>query len=336
MQRKRTQSIGDIYGDMLNSVKTVKIDESVKEGGNDFSDNDPAPLIDGGPQKEGGYNDALEDNVANFYGFDEDEEGCKDQYNDLDQCCEHGSPSEQCKCGADEDEEDEDVEGEEITDDNEMPSEDEEEDMDDEGSEDDISDDDFVSESRKFGEKTLNTVMSRKKLSFDSIYKQVINENFGEDDSDLDAFGLTDATPDSDLDEDFGGEEEGGDEVTVTLDKATAQALLDVLQGVLDAGEEDMGEEVDVDELDFEGETGDGEADYEEDEETLGDKKGKLQGKDNKVGNVKPGSASASSAVTDKVGNDGDHGHALHGAKAPNDGKNNKVGSVKQGQDLFQ
>lgn len=330
MRHNSMHAIGNAYEEMLNSVKTVKLDESVKEGGNDFSDPNPAPLEDGGPQEKGGYHDALEDNVANFYGFDEDEENSKDEYNDLDQCHECGSPDEQCKCTSDEDEEDEDVEGEEITDDNEMPDEDEETDSDDEGDE-----DDFVAESRKLGKDTLNKTMSKKTLSFDKIYDRIISENFGEDDSDLDAFGLTDATPDSDLDDDFGGEEEGGDEVTVTLDKATAQALLDVLQGVLDAGD-DMGDDMEVDDLDFEGETGDGEADYEEDEETLGDKKGKLQGKDNKVGSVKPGSASASSAVTDKVGNDGDHGHALNGAKAPNDGKQNKVGTIKQGQDLFQ
>ena len=152
-------------------------------------------------------------------------------------------------------------------------------------------------------------------------------------DSELDSLGLDDATPDSDLEDDFGGEEEGA-EVTITLDRATAETLIDLLQASIGGGEDEFGDEgLEDDGLDFG--TDEGDMDYDEDEETLGDNKSKLQGKDNKVGKPKPGSSSASSAVTDKVGNDGDYGHAISGAKAPNDGKKNKVGNLTQGSEFF-
>lgn len=317
MRTKGIQSIGSVYGEMLNSVKTVKLSEStgIKDGGNDLDDDNPAPLEDGGPKKEGGYNEPLEDSVASHYGFnkDEDEEDSYTKsYNDVDECHECGQPDEQCKCDCDEDEEDEDCDDDEET----------------------LTE--SSNESRKIAKRTLNRVMS-KQLSFDKLYNQIISENFGEDegaDSELDSLGLDDATPDSDLEDDFGGEDEGG-EVTVTLDRTTAETLIDLLQAAIGGGEDDFGDdEFGDDGLDFD--TEDDDMDFDEDEETLGDNKSKLQGKDNKVGGkLKPGSNSASSAVTDKVGNDGDCGHAISGAKAVNDGKNNKVGNLTQGSDFF-
>ena len=101
-----------------------------------------------------------------------------------------------------------------------------------------------------------------------------------------------------------------------------------------------------AEESEGEGEMGEGEDDFggygdnEEDEENLGDtatfSKAIDYGKSNKVGNLKPAGGSASSASTDKVGNDGDHGHALVNAKQPNMGKSNKVGNYKTGQSAFQ
>ena len=136
-----------------------------------------------------------------------------------------------------------------------------------------------------------------KKSYFDTMYKKVLRENFGhedeghEGDSDLDALGLDDATPDSEQDDDFGGE--GEDTVTFTLDRATAQTLIDVLQGAMGEGDDEFGDEAEGD-LDFNDEDHDEEDhNFEEDNEEAvktknsgkpsSDGKTKLQGKSNKV-----------------------------------------------------
>jgi hypothetical protein len=169
------------------------------------------------------------------------------------------------------------------------------------------------------------------------------------------ALGLGDASPDSDLNDDFGAEDDMEDDsVTFTLDKATAQALMDVLQGALGGAEDEFGAEDDGldfedddagefgDDVDEDAEEDDDEEAFDEDEETYGtktnapDKKQVFQSKNNKVGGkVKPKSGKASAEVTDEVGNKGDLGHALHGAKQPDMGKSNKVGNLKQGQEFF-
>lgn len=182
----------------------------------------------------------------------------------------------------------------------------------------------------------LNKFMS-KKSAFDKLFENVMGA--GDDDAgdELQELGIGgDDEGDGLGDEDAGGEE---DTVTVTLDRAAAQTLLDVLTAALGGDEHS---EPDGDEgLGF-GDDGDEEGDsgggfYDEDEESKAVPHGKSvdMGKQNKVGNVKPGGGSASSAVTDKVGNDGERGHALHGAKQPNMGKQNKVGNLKQGQNFF-
>ncbi len=213
-----------------------------------------------------------------------------------------------------------------------------------------------VKESNKVAKQTLNTFM-KKQSTFDKLYSQVIKENWGIEDAedDIGALGLGDATPDSDLGDDFGGDEGGdefgGDEVTITLDKATAQTLIDLLQGAIggdEGGEEDdFGGEGEIEggdegDLDFGGEEDNEEMDFEEDEETYGtktnapDKKKVFQSKNNKVGGkIKPSSKKASSDVTDDVGDDGDFGHAITSPKKVNDGKNNKVGNLSKGQDFF-
>lgn len=180
------------------------------------------------------------------------------------------------------------------------------------GSDDEDSDedsDDNLKESKKDSREKVNTFMS--KSVFDKLYSKVLKENFGEEDgNDIDALGLDGSTPDSDLDDDFGGEDEfgegEGDTVTFTLDRATAQTLIDVLQGSL--GEEEGGgeDEFGGDDLDF----GDGEGDdmdYEEDEEegtkVAPDKKQAFQSKSNKVsGHPAPKSGKASTDVTDETG----------------------------------
>jgi len=204
--------------------------------------------------------------------------------------------------------------------------------------------DEELKESKKVSKKILNNFMS--KSSFDKLYSKVLRENFGQENEgeDLDALGLDDATPDSDLDEGLGDDEFGGEEdsVTFTLDRATAQALVDVLQGALGGDEEGFGDE--GDDLSFDddegglGDEGGDEFNFDEDEEVQGtsvapDKKKAFQAKSNKVGGkVVPHKKKASSAVTDDVGDDGDYGHAITSGKKPDMGTDNKVKSTIKGK----
>jgi hypothetical protein len=199
-----------------------------------------------------------------------------------------------------------------------------------------------IVESEKNTSQTLNNFMSRKSV-FDKLYNQVIKENWGmsEDAEDVDALGLGDATPDSDLEDDFGGEEkEEGKEgkVTFTLDRATAEKLLDVIGAAMgmehdeSEGEDEMGGEDEG--LDFGSED---EYDTEEDEEVegssiLSDKNfGKLQGRDNTVGK-KP---KASSAKAKSDINDEDTTNNFDTTVNYASGSNNKVGNLKQASDFF-
>jgi len=358
---KSKPTLGDIYGDMLRGVSTIK--ESVKKGGNDLSDKVPAPLQDGGPQEKGGFHKSLDDAYASVYCNDEDEE-----MEDDEEECEDG-----CDCEKHDNDEDEES-GPEFDPENGYfyPDSNNPDNYTVLGKRNgkwqviqsapysDFNVDEkiekFVNknypitgqigESKKISKQRLNTNMKHTS-TFDRLFKQ-INENFdnfgNEDAEDLDALGLGDAESDDEMGGDFGDEGED-DSVTLTLDRATAQTLMDMLQGVL--GGEGEGDDLDFgdegDDMDFGDEGDDMDFDEDEETETVGakDSKGggtqhKLQGRNNKVsGRPQPGSQSASHAVTDKVGNDGDYGHALHGAKQPNIGKNNKVSNVKQGQDFF-
>lgn len=79
--------------------------------------------------------------------------------------------------------------------------------------------------------------MSNKSL-FEKLFEEVME-------SDEQALGI-ESTPEGGEGVEGGGEfgeEEGGDEVTLTLDRSTAQALYDILGGVLGGGEEEMGGE---------------------------------------------------------------------------------------------
>ena len=201
----------------------------------------------------------------------------------------------------------------------------------------------IVKESRKSITRMVNNTMS--KSVFDKLYSKVLKENFGQEDNDVDALGLDDASPDSEFGDEFGDDEMGGEEdsVTFTLDRATAQTLIDVLQGALGDGEDELGGE--DDDLDFGDEEGDdfgGEddfgGDFEEDEETQGtkpavDKKKAFQGKSNKVsGPPSPKSGKAKTDVTDEVGTkDGAPSFAAL------QGKNNQVpgSTLKKATDYF-
>jgi hypothetical protein len=332
---KSKPTLGDIYGDMLRGVSTIK--ESVKKGGNDLSDKVPAPLQDGGPQEKGGFHKSLDDAYASVYCNDEDEET-------EDECdCEEG----ECTCNEEDEESYATKKSEKLKTAMNKPNISDQEKKKLKKQIDLLSgteDEENITESKKISKQRLNTNMKHRS-TFDRLFAQ-INENFdnfgNEDAEDLDALGLGDAESDDEMGGDFGDEGED-DSVTLTLDRATAQTLMDMLQGVLggEEGGDEFGDE--GDDMDFGDEGDDMDFDEDEETETIGakDSKGggtqhKLQNKNNKVsGRPQPGSQTASHAVTDKVGNDGDHGHALHGAKQPNIGKNNKVSNVKQGQDFF-
>ena len=187
-------------------------------------------------------------------------------------------------------------------------------------------------ESGKIVKESINNFM-RSKSIFDKLYENV-QAQFGntspmgsemEETEELDALGI-------DSEEDSA---EG--DISFTLDRETAQKLIDVLQAAIGDGEmEDTeGDSEGEFEMGDEGE----EMGYDEDEEDLQAKSHSKEvnyGKNNKVGNLKPQSGGASSAYTDKVGADGDHGHALVNAKEPNMGKSNKVGSLKTGKSAFE
>jgi hypothetical protein len=348
MRKSDQVKLGDIYGAMLKNVAVVK-ESKIKEGGNDLSDKNPSPLADGGPQEKGGFHKSLEDAYKSVYDEDEEHDDCD---------CEDGK----CTCNEEDNEEINKKSEESFVN---QKTKKLEAAMNKPGVSDETKkklkkqidaivaseDEENITESKKIAKRILNNVMAKKKSTFDKLFESVIKENFGfgeDQNDDLDALGLDDAASDDEFgdDTDFGSEEE--DSVTFTLDRATAQTLIDVLQGALGDGEGDdldFGDE--GDDLDFGDEGGDDEGgmDFEEDEEneTVGakDAKGggtqhKLQGRNNKVaGRPQPKGGSAQHAVTDKVGNDGDYGHALHGAKKYNDGKSNKVSNLKQGADLF-
>lgn len=83
----------------------------------------------------------------------------------------------------------------------------------------------------------VNKNMSNKSL-FEKLFEEVME-------SDEQALGI-EPSSEGGLGEEGGGDfgdEAGGDQVTLTLDRSTAQALYDMLGGVLGGGEEEMGGE---------------------------------------------------------------------------------------------
>jgi hypothetical protein len=206
--------------------------------------------------------------------------------------------------------------------------------------------------SRKKVRESINSFMKSK---FDKLFENVmddemdVNMDLGPGAGPEDA-GASDIESEIDMDTEM-----GGDEVTITIDKATAQTLIDVLQAAV-GGEEEMGgeEDSDLEDLEIDVEDSEGgestededeeEVDEDEDEEEekayegiesekLADSAGHKLTKDNKV----PGTLSsaskgkASSDVTDEVGTStlGDKGSHL---SKPG---NNVVGNLKKGGSLF-
>jgi hypothetical protein len=352
--KKRDQiTLGDIYGQMLKSVKVVeeacgvcatdyikKSKKNPKMPQNAFSDKNE--LQSGGPQEKGGFHKALNDPKD----FDKQEDN--EEY-----------PRPRTKKEKNMDELKRQLKNPNLPDKKKKSLEMALQKIED-GLQAEEGEEGFFKESKKIARKRLNTFMA-KKSTFDKLFESFMGGSFDEqeDAQEIDALGLKDAPTDDEFGDDEFGDDEFGDEVTVTLSRDLAQQLHDVLMGVL-GGEEDMGEE--GDDLDFDDEGGDfdsvddeDEIDFSEDEErgvhptdkvgndgTVGPKNSKdgphkLQGKSNKVSG-KPQPRNQGTKVvgtTDKVGNDGDYGHALHGAKQPDMGKQNKVSDIRQAEDFF-
>lgn len=299
--------LGHVYGGMLNDMKRKLVSEG-KTG-----EIGEAPLIKGGPQETAGYVPAkvdrkkmskkeLEDNLYNIKGLSQPDDLEEDEES-------QAKPKKKTTKKV--------VNGKKNK-----------------------SKQESDKESRKMVRESINNFM-RSKSIFDKLYENVTGQ-FGNSPSmdsgmdeteELDALGI-----EGEGDEMGEGE---GDEVTFTLDRATAQKLHDVLMGVLGGEEEGLGDEGDFEMGEGEDEGGDDFGGFnDEDEEEMGhavaSPKQPDMGKNNKVGNLKVKSGGASSAYTNKVGDDGDHGHALVNAKQPDMGKNNKVGKLKTGTSLFE
>lgn len=343
MRNNDQVSLGDLYGDILGDVRKVIVKESSKKTpDNAFSGKDQKPKLDGGPESADGFNKSLHDQIMDGYNNPSKNKVTKTSGGR--EATDYFGTNNKPKVTDEDEETNEEEECEDDTEDGddskkstkkkewvkpwekkEATEEDEEE----------------ISESSKISTTKLNTNMSKQKLTFDQIYKKVLSENFGQEDetNDLDALGLDGDESDADLGDDFGGDEGVEDSVTFTLDRATAQTLIEVLQGALgdEEGEDDGLEDEGDGGLDF-GDEGDDEGglDFDEDEESgapkaAADKKGAFQSKNNKVGGkVKPKGGKASSEVTDEVGT------KTNASTTYKDGKNNKVNaSLKQGAEFF-
>ena len=174
-------------------------------------------------------------------------------------------------------------------------------------------------ETEKIVQDSLNNFMATKSV-FDKLYDKVmVNENFPIADEaaedDLDALGLADAETDAEVD----------GEITLTLDRDMAQALHDLLQAAI-------GDDAEGEDDDMMGEEPEENGEYEEDEEGTPTAMNTHynDGKNNKVGNLKPRGAAAAKGGSGKV----DPGSAMN--THYNDGKNNKVGNLKPGHSAFE
>jgi hypothetical protein len=343
--KKKEITLGDVYGDMLKSVKTV-VNENAQENINKSKKipkmsknafNDKMDIQKGGPTSADGFHKALNDE---YCGCDEEdnEEQQYDRVSQIEQKLKNPKLSDKERQSL-----------EKIL--KEMKK-----DMQREEAEENI-----VKESKKIARNRLNTFMM-KKSTFDKLFESVMGDSFEQDEADqVDALGLGDAPTDDEFEGDEGEGDEGG-EITITLDRATAQKLHDIFMSAL-GDETTYGEEGDDLDFNVEDEDMDEEGMYDDEEEydieeedeestfptdkvgndgTIGAKNSKdgshpLQGKGNKVkGRPQPKNQGTKVVgTTDKVGNDGDYGHALHGAKQPNMGKSNQVSDLRASEDYF-
>jgi len=326
-------SIGQVYGSMLNNMKHKLVSEGkigtmVKPG-----EIGEAPLIKGGPQETAGYMPSkidrkkmskkeLDDNLYKIKDLsqpesseedEEDKKPKKGMFTKVEKEAEKAGYSKKAAqkiAGAAKAKVKGAYKGEE--------------------------DEETIKESRKIAKDSINNFMKSKSI-FDKLYENVMGQPgaaapMGSEMEETDELGALGIETDGE------GMEETGEEVTFTLDRETAQKLIDVLQAAI-------GDEAEGGEYESEGDTEEGDGEeaeegfWDEDEEDLGAENLSKEvnfGKNNKVGALKTQSGGATSAYTDKVGQDGDHGHALVNAKEPNMGKNNKVGTLKAGKSAFE
>lgn len=232
MAKKDLKDLGEVYGNLGKEETTVVAESTDKATvGDESAAVGEAPLEDGGITKETGCEEPEEVEVADA-PKEEDEEQLDEAH------CDEEDKEEK--------EEDSECSDEEKEEEGEHAEEDEENAL----------------ETAQAG---LNNFMA-KKSAFDELYSKVISEDFGmEEQDDLNALGIEDATPDAELGEegDDDADVAGEEEVTVTLDKELAKTLCDLLQAAMgeeedtdEAGDEDVADELDADlsEEDNEGE----------------------------------------------------------------------------------
>jgi hypothetical protein len=199
----------------------------------------------------------------------------------------------------------------------------------------------------KVNERNINSFMKSK---FDKLFENVMDDEM---DVKMDLGpGVGPEGESEDMDMDIENET-GGDEVTFTLDRETAQKLHDVLMSVLGGEEESGEEESDLEDLGIEDEGDSAELEggedlededeqemEDEDEENyfeevgtekLADAAGHKLTKAGTVGSVKASKGKASADVTDETGTStlGNKGEALSKAG------NHVVGNLKKGGSLF-
>lgn len=181
----------------------------------------------------------------------------------------------------------------------------------------------------KIVQATLNNFMTKKSI-FDKLFESVINE----DDAELSELGIDTGAEGEGEGDDLGAEGEGEDTVTLTLDRATAEKLHDMLMDVLGGNEaeaeSDLGAEGD--------EHGEMEFGGEEDEEAPKSAVSHFTGKNNKVGNadVQAGKGhEGDGTYTDTI--EGGKDHNVKPAVSKLTGKSNKVDAskIKPGKSAF-
>ena len=193
---------------------------------------------------------------------------------------------------------------------------------------------------------------------FDALYNRVLNEEgqFGFSTEEDNTLEPSDEGVEGESDFEMGeesDESEESDEVTLTIDRETAQKLVDILTSVLgegEQGEEEQTEDEMFDDSDSESEVEDLESSDEDedpfkesvDAEELGHAlvkdldKGHLTNKKSKeVKGAVPVSKKSAQSATIKGADGKIEKHSTEGAISKLTGKNNNVGGVKVGKGLF-
>jgi hypothetical protein len=295
--KKDLKALGEVYGNLGKETTVVAESADKLTVGDKKAGVGEADLKDGGGTKEGGFEEPEVDvtkvgkgkNPYNVKGLSYGDDNSPTLETDQPKVIKPGEP------GYEEEDPEKD------------PEEDEE----------------SLSKELEIAKDGLNKYMAKKSI-FDELYAKVISEDFGmEEVDDLDALGIDDATPDSELADD---ETEGEDEITVTLDKELARTLLDILTAAVG---DDEGDDVEGD-LEEVGDDNAFEGDFEEDNEgaPTAHTTSVDMGVRNKVGNVTGlGGSGAGTADTGKT--------AEKFNATVKDGKQNKVGNLSQGQAAF-